>query len=147
MPLAEQGISTRLSTKTMIVQLGNAYNAAFYAAFSSDQRQKDSTQTANTADTVSISEAARRLQAEDSAEAVPITAPIDARLAAIQATPPSERTAEDIEYQRSYDSKLAAIMKKNIEHPGSLTGAEIDYWQKAGRSISAIAKPSLSLSA
>lgn len=121
----------------MIVRLNDAYNSAFNAVFFTGHRQENSDQAANHADTVSISDTARRLQAEESAELVPTPDPIDARLVVIQATPPSERTAEDIQYQQNHDAKLAAILKKYTEHTGSLTSAELHYWQKASAHVQA----------
>lgn len=122
----------------MIGRLASAYGQALSAAIFSESRQKGPDQAANAADTVSISEAGRQLsqrEGQDNARQADRSAampnPIDIRLSIIQATPPSQRSAADIEYLRTHDPRLAAIERKSIEHPGRLTSVELDYRQKA----------------
>lgn len=133
--MARIGLSTHA---TMIPALANAYGSALSAAIFSESRQKSGDRAANAADTVSISEAGRQLSlqaADDDAgraeAAVATPDPIDIRLSIIQATPPSQRSAADLEYLRTHDPRLAAIERKSVEQPGSLTPIELAYRQKA----------------
>jgi len=117
----------------MIIQPGSAsfaVKAANLAFLSSPPAVK----AAKNADTVTISQAAR-----DAFLASAAADPVDARLTEIKAKDVMSRTAEDMDYLYTHDSKLAAIRDKLSQNPGSLTSSELDYQQKAGGFVNTMA--------
>lgn len=78
-------------------------------------------------DTAIISEEARSALASSGKM---IAESIEARLAEIKAKDAIEKTAEDMKYLLTYDSKYKEIVDKQYHQPGSLTASEIDYMQK-----------------
>jgi hypothetical protein len=99
-------------------------------------RQTAAASTANAADTVDISQAAREAFAAataspDSTAAASADKSVEARLAAIKAKDAQSRTGEDWNTLFANDQKLAEITAKANQSPGSLTAEEIDYEQKA----------------
>lgn len=92
-------------------------------------RQMPATTLTGTADTVTISKAARDALAASAADTSTPSRETDAKLAAIKAKDPMSRTPEDVTYMQTNDPKLAAHLHK-INHNIPLTAAEIDYDQK-----------------
>ena len=94
--------------------------------------------TARTADTVTISQAAREAFAASAANASSSAGSnsVDAKLAQIKSKDVMSRTAEDMDYMLAHDTKLAAIRDKA---PGTLTAEELDYEQKAGGFVNTMA--------
>lgn len=88
----------------------------------------DTTQT-DTADSVTISQAARDALAASAASTSNPSRETDAKLATIKAKDPMSRTPEDVAYMQANDPKLAAHLYKN-NHNIPLTAEEIDYDQK-----------------
>lgn len=121
----------------MIVQPGSAASAVI-GARSTFLPSAPAVKAAKTADTVSISQAARDALLASTAGAA-ATNSTEARLAEIKAKSPMARTAEDVDYLFAHDAKLAAIRDKESKSPGSLTAAEIDYQQKAGGFVNTMA--------
>lgn len=124
----------------MIIPGLNSLSAA-YAALqtSSVQRQTLPSSSANYADKVSISDAAKAMMASSqaSAQAQDIQNHIDA----IKAKPGLERTEADFNYLSEHDQRFAEIQDK-LKASGweSLNADEIDYMQKAGGFVNTMAE-------
>jgi hypothetical protein len=91
-----------------------------------------SSQAANVADSVTISQAARDALAASATTTDSTSAAVDAKLKQIVAEGPLNRSAEDMNYLITNDPKLAAIYAKTNQNNGSgnLTAEELDYQQK-----------------
>jgi len=106
------------------------------------QRQTSAGEPARSAETVTISQAARDALAasssnrESSSANSGTTNSVDAKLAQIKSKDAMSRTAEDMDYLYANDPKLAAIRDKS---PGTLTAEEVDYEQKATGSVNSFA--------
>lgn len=95
----------------------------------STARQNLAASTANTADSVRISQAARDAFAASSASAAANEdRSVEARLAAIRTSGPVNRSQEDHDFLFANDKRLAEISAKSYN---SRTADEIDYMQKA----------------
>jgi hypothetical protein len=92
----------------------------------------NTSQAANVADSVTISQAARDALAASATTADSTSAAVDAKLKQIVAEGPINRSAEDMNYLITNDPKLAAIYAKINQNNGSgnLTAEELDYQQK-----------------
>lgn len=94
-------------------------------------RQTPAAASANTADTVRISQAARdALAASASSASTNEDGAIEARLAAIRAQGPINRSQEDQAYLFANDKRLAAIAAQG-KSPDELSADDLDYMQKA----------------
>jgi hypothetical protein len=124
----------------VIIQ-GQSNIASSYGAFfqSSITRQTTPVSTASPptiTDTISISNAAREALAASNASSSSSAATantdksIEARLAAIRAAGPVNRTAEDTNFLNTNDKKLAGIIAQG-KSPDQLTAEDLDYMQKA----------------
>ncbi len=130
----------------MVIQgLSKAFAA--YAAMKTPvaQRQPFASASANIADTVSISDAAKAMFANS--QAATQGQEIQNRLDAIKAKPGVERTAEDMEYLAKNDKRYAELMGKmnKINDSGldgfdALTADEVDYMQKAAGFVNTMAE-------
>jgi hypothetical protein len=87
------------------------------------------TPQADAGDSVTISQAARDALAASAANTSNPSHETDAKLAAIKAKDPMNRTPEDVAYMQANDPKLAANLYK-MNHNIPLTADEIDYDQK-----------------
>jgi len=119
----------------MMIQSTSAIFSAANVARSSFPRQTATTSPANTADTVSISWAAREAfaastAASTSSASTNVDKSVEARLAAIRAKGPVNRSQEDQDYLYANDKKLAEITAQG-KPPDKLTAEELDYVQKA----------------
>ncbi|MFA7282657.1 MAG: hypothetical protein WC100_21425 [Sterolibacterium sp.] len=118
----------------MIVQSTSALFSSANIARSLSPRQTPATSPENIADTVSISKAAREALAASNASIASAAANADklveARLAAIRAKGPVNRTQEDQAYLLANDKRLAEITAQG-KSPDKLTADELDYVQKA----------------
>ena len=92
----------------------------------------NTSQAANVADSVTISQAARDALAASATTTDSTRAAVDAKLKQIVAEGPINRSAEDMNYLITNDPKLAAIYAKINQNNGSgnLTAEELDYQQK-----------------
>ena len=100
-------------------------------ARSPSARQYLAAPTANSADTVHISQAAREAFAASSSSATAGTeTSVEARLAEIRARGPVNRSQEDQEFLFANDKRLAEITAQG-KPPEKLTAEELDYLQKA----------------
>lgn len=91
------------------------------------ERQSPAIETAKSAGTVTISQAARDVLSSSGSSSSPS---VEARLAEIKAKGLLARTPEDSEYLVAHDAKFAEIRDKR-NNGASLTSSEIDYQQKA----------------
>ena len=120
----------------MIVQSTSALFSAADIARSLSPRQTPIASTANIADTVSISKAAREalaasnVSSSSSSAAANADKSVEARLAAIKAKGPVNRTREDQDYLFANDKRLAEITAQG-KSPDKLTAEDLDYVQKA----------------
>ncbi|HZW24810.1 MAG TPA: hypothetical protein VFF26_04930 [Gallionella sp.] len=120
----------------MIVQSTSALFSAAKIAHSLTPRQTPATSTANIADTVSISRAAREALAASNASSSSSSAAanndksVEARLAEIRARGPVNRSQEDHDFLFANDKRLAEITAQG-KSPEQLTADELDYMQKA----------------
>lgn len=98
-------------------------------------RQTFADEPAKTAESVTISQAARDALALSSANLV------DARLTEIKSKDALSRTQEETDYVLAHDTRFAAIRDKMKENhgPDSLTAEELDYAQKAGGLVNTMA--------
>lgn len=112
----------------MVIQPGSAAVAVQAAKSFYGGRQTTSAPAANSADTVSISQAARDALASSPGGT---DAAVTARLKEIEAKDPlMGRTAEDMDFLWSHDPRLTAIRDK-VRSGAALTAEEIDGEQKA----------------
>lgn len=94
-------------------------------------RQTPAASSANTADTVRISQAARdALAASASSASTNEDSAVQARLAEIRAQGPINRSQEDQAYLFANDERLAAIAAQG-KSPDELSADDLDYMQKA----------------
>lgn len=94
-------------------------------------RQTPAVSSANTADTIRISQAARdALAASASSTASDDDGGVAARLAEIRARGPINRSAEDQAYLFANDKRLAGIAAQG-KAPDALSADDLDYMQKA----------------
>jgi len=120
----------------MIVQSTSALFSAAEIARSPSPRQTPATSPANIADTVRISKAAWEALAASNASSSSSSATanvdksVEARLAAIKAQGPVNRTREDHDYLFANDKRLAEIVAQG-KSADKLTAEELDYMQKA----------------
>lgn len=124
----------------MQIKLTSAIYSAAAMTRTLSPGQAQATATANVADTVSISNAAREaLAAANTSSAATHTNPsVEARLAAIKAKDALSRTEEDQEYLFANDKRLAEITGQG-KSPDKLTAEELDYMQKAGGLVNTMA--------
>lgn len=113
--------------------------ATVQQSFAASQSQSATASPGNTADTVSISRAAREtLAALTSSGVADVDKSVEARLAAIKAKDAVSRTQEDQDYLFANDKKLAEITAQS-KSPDKLTAEELDYMQKAGGFVNTMA--------
>jgi hypothetical protein len=95
---------------------------------------------ADTAGTVSISKAAWEALAASNASSAEagVDKSVEARLAAIRARGPVNRSQEDNDYLFANDKKLAEIVAQG-KSPDKLTAEDLDYMQKAGGFVNTMA--------
>ncbi|MFA7382609.1 MAG: hypothetical protein WC001_04095 [Desulfurivibrionaceae bacterium] len=128
----------------MIVQFTSALFSAAKIARSLTPRQAPTTAPANTADTVSISGAAREALAASNASSSSSSAAanndksIETRLAEIRARGPVNRSQEDHDFLFANDKRLAEITAQG-KSSDKLTADEIDYMQKATGFVNTVA--------
>lgn len=106
------------------------------------QRQTSAGEPAKTAESVTISQAARDALAASSSNRWSSSAnSVDARLAEIKSKDAMSRTAEETDYVLTHDTKFAAIRDKINENnsPNTLTAEELDYAQKASGFVNTMA--------
>jgi hypothetical protein len=114
----------------MIIQSLSAVALSPVAARASSVRQYLAASSANPADSVHISQAARDALAASSSSATSKNdTSIEARLAEIRAKGPVNRSPEDREFLFANDKKLAEITAQG-KSPNQLTADELDYLQK-----------------
>lgn len=107
------------------------------AARSPSARQHLAASPANTADTITISRAAREAFAAASSSATGNTdSAVEARLAEIRARGAVNRSQEDHEFLFANDKKLAEISAKSYD---TRTADEIDYMQRAAGFVNTFA--------
>lgn len=99
------------------------------------RRQTSTDNPAKSADTVTISQAARNALAASSANSV------DAKLAEIKSKDALSRTQEETDYVLAHDTRFAAIRDKmkGGNGPDTLTADDLDYVQKAGGLVNTMA--------
>jgi len=121
----------------MIVQSTSTLFSTADIARSPSPRQTATTSPVNTADTVSISKAAREALAASNASssssssgAANVDKSVEARLAEIRAKGPVNRSKEDHDYLFANDKRLAEITAQG-KSADKLTADELDYMQKA----------------
>lgn len=113
----------------MIVQSTSALLFANTVARLPAARQTSTVSPANIADTVRISQAARKALAASSSSTAPNNdKSVEARLAEIRANGPVNRSQEDQDFLFANDKKLAEISAKPYN---TRTADDIDYMQKA----------------
>ncbi len=123
----------------MIVQSTSALFSAAGIARSLSPRQTPATSPANTADTVSISKAAREALATSSSSSTTNNdESVEARLAEIRARGPVNRSQEDQDFLFANDKRLAEITAQG-KPPEKLTADELDYLQKASGLVNTFA--------
>lgn len=125
----------------MIVKSTSASFFAAQIARSSSPRQNPAASTANIADTVSISQAAREALASSNASSSSAAnggKSVEARLAAIKAKDGPSRTQEEQDYVVANDKRLAEITAQG-KPPEKLTADELDYVQKAAGFVNTFA--------
>ena len=127
----------------MVIQgLGNAFAAYTAIKTSPVQRQNASFTSANFADKVTISDAAKAMLASSQSSAQ--DREIQNRLDAIKAKPGVERTDEDTAYLSKNDKRFAELQEKikasGLDGFDSLTADEVDYMQKAGGFVNTMAE-------
>lgn len=124
----------------MIIPGLNNLSAA-YAALQTTavQRQSLPSPSANYAEKVSISDAAKAMMANSQASAT--AQDIQNRIDAIKARPAVERTPADRDYLVEHDQRMVEIEDK-IKANGweSLNADEVDYMQKAGGFVNTMAE-------
>lgn len=127
----------------MVIQgLSNAFAA--YAAMKAPpaQRQTTAESSANLADTVRISDAAKAMLA--SSQSSTQDREIQNRLDSIKAKPGVERTEEDTAYLFKHDKRFVELQEKmkasGLEGFDALTADEVDYMQKAGGFVNTMAE-------
>jgi len=106
------------------------------AARAPSHRQHLAAPAANTADTVSISQAAREALAKSSSSVANNDRAVEARLAEIRAKGPVNRSQEDHDFLFANDKRLAEISAKAYD---TRTADEIDYMQKAAGFVNTFA--------
>jgi len=120
----------------MIVQPTSAIFSAAEIARSPSSRQTPTLSPENIADTLSISKAAgealsaSNASSSSSSATANVDKSVEARLAAIKAHGPVNRTREDHDYLFANDKRLAEITAQG-KSPDKLTAEELDYVQKA----------------
>lgn len=104
------------------------------------RRQTSTDNPAKSADTVTISQAARNALAAYSANSGASNS-VDARLAAIKSKDALSRTQEETDYVLAHDTRFAAIRDKmkGGNGPDTLTADDLDYVQKAGGLVNTMA--------
>lgn len=108
------------------------------ACSSTTTRQQLATLTANTADSVRISQAARdAFAASSSWAAANKNMSVETRLAEIRANGPVNRSQEDQDFLFANDKRLAEISAKSYN---SRTADDIDYMQKATGLVNTFAR-------
>ena len=121
----------------MIVQSTSALHFANTVARSPAARQTPTALSANIADTVRISQAAREALAGSSSSTAPNNdKSVEARLAEIRANGPVNRNQEDNDFLYTNDKKLAEISAKPYN---TRTADDIDYMQKAAGFVNTFA--------
>ena len=127
----------------MIVQGFNALLGSVLASragnASTISRQRLPEVSANNADRITISDAARAQWAN--AQAQSESDAIGQRIAAIKAKPAVERAPGDREFLLEHDTRYAELVAK-IQNSGNetLTADEVDYMQKAGGFVNTMAE-------
>ncbi|MBS0348888.1 MAG: hypothetical protein JSR69_20765 [Proteobacteria bacterium] len=115
----------------MLIQPTSRLGYAAELVRTASLRQPPTAASANPADTVRISQAARdALAASASSAASNDDGGVTARLAEIRARGPINRSAEDQAYLFANDKRLAAIAAQG-KSPDALTADDLDYLQKA----------------
>jgi hypothetical protein len=119
----------------MLIQSTSARFSAAEIACSLSPRKVPPPSSANIAETVSISKAAREAltasnASSSSSAAASAGRSVEARLAAIKAKGAVNRTQEDQAYLFANDKRLAEIVAQG-KSPDKLTADELDYMQKA----------------
>lgn len=127
----------------MVIQgLGNAFAAYTATRTPPVQQQNASFSSANSADKVTISDAAKAMLA--SSQSSPQDREIQNRLDAIKAKPGVERTDEDTAYLFKHDKRFVELQEKmkasGLDGFDSLTADEVDYMQKAGGFVNTMAE-------
>lgn len=104
------------------------------------RRQTSADNPAKSANTVTISQAARNALAAYSANSGASNS-VDARLAAIKSKDALSRTQEETDYVLAHDARFAAIRDKmkGGNGPDTLTADDLDYVQKAGGFVNTMA--------
>lgn len=120
----------------MIIQGLNNFATTYGSGVKSlAPRQTSPASTANYADKVSISDAAKALLSNSQTTGTEDSAS-QARLAEIKSRPGVERTDADYEYLSKYDKRFIELQDKikasGLDGFDSLTADEVDYMQKAG---------------
>lgn len=122
--------------------LGSIFSAYSALQSISTQRQNGNASSANIADTVSISDAAKAMFAN--AQSAVQEQQVQNRLEAIKAKPGVERTDGDTEYLLKNDKRYVELLDKikasGLEGFDSLTADEVDYMQKAGGFVNTMAE-------
>jgi hypothetical protein len=122
--------SLRMEVDMIIQGTSNAFAAYSAMKASSVQRQIFPPSSANYAEKVSVSDAARAMLAASQASTQ--DREIQIRLDAIKAKPAVERTPQDTDYLSENDKRFAEIRDKTTTNGfESLTSDEVDYMQKA----------------
>jgi hypothetical protein len=123
----------------MIIQgSGSASAAGAMLKTASIHRQNSSASSANIADRVSLSDAAKALMTASGSSTEETG--VQNRLDAIKARPAVERTAEDTEYLAQHDERFIEIKGKIAEQGfETLTSGELDYMQKATGMVNTMA--------
>ncbi len=130
----------------MIIQglnnIASSYGAISQSSVTRQAAPANAGLPAKNADTVSISNKAREALAalNDSASASTANADssIEARLAAIKAAGPVNRSMEDQNFLVTNDKRLAEITAQG-KSPDQLTAEDLDYMQKAGGFVNTMA--------
>ena len=127
----------------MISAIISHYAIATASTYLPVSQPSSAASAANTAGTVTISQAAREALAAFEASASPSAGSnsVEAKLAEIKSKDAVARTADDTEYLFAHDQKLAAIRDKINANNGAstLTAEELDYQQKAGGFVNTMA--------
>lgn len=115
----------------MIIQSTSRLGYAAEMLRTASIRQPSAAASANTADTVRISQAARdALAASASSIGTNDDSAVAARLAEIRARGPINRSSEDQAYLFANDKRLAGIAAQG-KSPDALSADDLDYMQKA----------------
>jgi len=132
----------------MIIQgssnITSSYGASFQSSITRQTTQASTASPPTIADTVSISHAAREALAASNASSSSSAATAntdkstEARLAAIKAAGPINRSSEDQNFLNTNDKKLAGIIAQG-KSPDQLTAEDLDYMQKAAGFVNTMA--------